>query len=141
MKIIDKHCLRKAFTIVEVLVSIMILASVATVLFELSSKSKDNIINYTKRLNFECLASVGLDKKVFSNANLYEQIRFDYSFRDYRMRQALKKIKLKKITDTVVSKKLDKEDEKSLMLIIKKTQIIKDGKDKMTTTYFEVGLK
>jgi len=86
----------KAFTIIEVLVSVMIIATVATALFQISSRSKENFLFYNKKIEFANISSLALLRKQLSNTNLYEQIRTTYNIKDDELRNRLKKIKLKK---------------------------------------------
>ena len=69
---------KKAFTIIEVLISVIILATVATLLFQISIKSKNNYIFYLNKQNFENTASLIFFTKKNSNTNIYEIIRKDY---------------------------------------------------------------
>ncbi len=85
----------KAFTIVEVLVSVIILATVATLLFQISARSKNNYIFYKKKIVFENISEIGLNHKL-TNTNLYEQLKTEYSIKDDDFRKSLKKIKIEK---------------------------------------------
>ena len=86
----------KGFSLIEVLVAVIILSSVATALFEISFNSKNNFVRYQKRINFETLASIPLFLQNNSNTNLYEQIKQNYKIKDDELRKILKETKLQK---------------------------------------------
>jgi prepilin-type N-terminal cleavage/methylation domain-containing protein len=123
----------KAFTIIEVLVAVIILATVATALFQISINSKNNFSFYQKKFEFENLASLSLFSKVISNSNLYEQIRTRYNIKDDELRRKLKSIKLTKKIKEISIKKLDE-----ISFKIDQIQIYsKNG----SSIYHQIGLK
>jgi len=123
----------KAFTIIEVLVSIIILSIVATALFQISINSKKNFSFYQKKFEYENLSSLLLFSKKTSNSNLYEQIRLRYNIKDNVLRRKLKNIKLEKKTKVQNIQKLDQ-----ISFIIYQTQIFsKNG----SSIYHEIGIK
>ncbi|MCH9813964.1 MAG: type II secretion system GspH family protein [Epsilonproteobacteria bacterium] len=85
---------KKAFTLIEVLVSVVILATVAVLLFEISSNSKNNFLVLQKRIDYVTLSSLALihnDQKYHnSDKSLYDFIREDYNISDYELRKYLK---------------------------------------------------
>jgi prepilin-type N-terminal cleavage/methylation domain-containing protein len=123
----------KAFTIIEVLVAVIILASVATALFQISINSKNNFSFYQKKFEYENLSSLSLFSKTISNSNLYEQIRTRYNIKDDDLRRRLKNIKLKKKIKEISTKKIEK-----ISFKIDQIQIFsKDG----SSIYHQIGLK
>jgi len=97
----------KAFTIIEVLVAVIILATVATALFQISINSKNNFSNYKNKYIFENLCSLSLFNNKKSNTNLYEQIRKKYKIEDDDLRRKLKSIKIIKKENIITTKKYD----------------------------------
>lgn len=89
----------KAFTLIEVLVSVMILAVVGTGLLQVSSNSKDNFIFLKEKSEFERLASIAFihndQKQHHKDRTLYDFIRDDYSGIDDELRKYLKEIKVR----------------------------------------------
>ncbi len=123
----------KAFTIIEVLVAVIILATVATALFQISINSKNNFSFYQRKFEYENLASLSLFSKVISNSNLYEQIRTRYDIKDDELRRKLKGIKLTKRIKEFSIKKIDE-----ISLKINQIQIYsKNG----SSIYYQMGLK
>jgi prepilin-type N-terminal cleavage/methylation domain-containing protein len=123
----------KAFTIVEVLVAVIILASVATALFQISINSKNNFTFYQKKFEYENLSSLALFSKTLSNSNLYEQIRTRYNIKDDDFRRKLKSIKLKAKSKEVSVQKLDE-----ISFKIDQIQIFSENG---SSIYYEIGLK
>jgi len=123
----------KAFTIIEVLISVIILATVATMLFDISLKSKDNYTFYKKKLSFENLSSLAISREL-SNTNLYEQLKTEYNIKDDELRKELKQIKFKTDTKSYSSQKLTDE----ITLNITQEQIISK---KGSNYYFHVGIR
>ncbi len=127
---------KKAFTIVEVLISVIILATVATLLFQISMKSKNNYIFYKKKQNFENTASLALLNQIKSNTNIYEIIRNDYKIKDFETRKYLKSIKLKAIQKPYSRVKIGEEPDNQITLNITQEQInSKNG----STFYYHIG--
>ncbi len=89
---------KKAFTLIEVLVSVIILSTVAVMLFEISTNSKNNFSYLTKKGEFTTLYSLALmhNDQAFHNSekNLYEFIRDDYDIKDDDFRKYLKEKKV-----------------------------------------------
>ncbi len=89
---------KKAFTLIEVLVSVIILSTVAVMLFEISTNSKNNFSYLTKKGDFTTLYSLALihNNQTFHNKekNLYEFIRDDYDIKDDELRKYLKEKKV-----------------------------------------------
>jgi prepilin-type N-terminal cleavage/methylation domain-containing protein len=89
---------RKAFTLIEVLVSVVILSTVAVLLFEISTNSKNNFSFLSKKAAFASIASIPLmhssQKYNNSDKTLYEYIRYDYDIKDDDLRKYLKEKKL-----------------------------------------------
>jgi prepilin-type N-terminal cleavage/methylation domain-containing protein len=89
---------RKAFTLIEVLVSVVILSTVAVLLFEISTNSKNNFSFLSEKATFTTLASLPLmhanQKYNNSDKTLYEYIRYDYNIKDDDLRKYLKEKKL-----------------------------------------------
>jgi prepilin-type N-terminal cleavage/methylation domain-containing protein len=89
---------RKAFTLIEVLVSVVILSSVAVILFEISTNSKNNFTFLKDKGNFSTLSSVALihNNQKFHNkhTDLYEFIKYDYNIKDDDLRRYLKSQKV-----------------------------------------------
>ncbi len=88
----------KAFTLIEVLVSVMILAIVGTGLLQISSNSKDNFIFLKKKGEFDRLASIAFvhhkQKYHHKDMTLYDFIEDSYSNIDDDLRKYLKAIKV-----------------------------------------------
>ncbi len=88
----------KAFTLIEVLVSVMILAVVGTGLLQLSTNSKHNFIFLKKKYKFDLLASIPFihnDQKYHhKDMSLYDFVRDDYRDIDDSLRQYLKSYKI-----------------------------------------------
>ena len=89
---------KKAFTLIEVLVSVVILSTVAVLLFEISTNSKNNFSFLSQKANFTTLASLPLmhSSQKFNNSDkkLYEYIRYDYDIKDDELRKYLKEKKV-----------------------------------------------
>lgn len=89
---------KKAFTLIEVLVSVIILSTVAVMLFEISTNSKNSFSYLTKKGDFTTLHSLALmhsDQSLHnSEKNLYEFIRDDYNIKDDELRKYLKEKKV-----------------------------------------------
>jgi prepilin-type N-terminal cleavage/methylation domain-containing protein len=88
-----------AFTLIEVLVSVMILAVVGTGLLQISSNSKHNFIFLKEKSKFDRLASIAFihnnQKYHHKNMTLYDFIRDDYEKIDDDLRKYLKTFKVK----------------------------------------------
>ncbi len=88
----------KAFTLIEVLVSITILAVVATGLFKISLNSKANFEYLYKKSQFDRLSSIAFmhnDQKFHhKEKSLYDFLRESYTIKDDDIRQYFKKIKV-----------------------------------------------
>ncbi len=88
----------KAFTLIEVLVSVMILAVVGTGLLQISSNSKDNFMFLKAKGEFDRLASIAFvhnnQKYHHKEITLYDFIKDDYSGIDDDLRRYLKGIKV-----------------------------------------------
>lgn len=86
---------RSAFTLIEVLVSITILAVVATGLFKISMNSKDNFAYLHEKSKFDRLSSIAFmhnnQKYHHKEKELYDFLRRDYNIKDDDIRQYLKK--------------------------------------------------
>ncbi len=87
---------KKAFSLIEVLVSVLIISVVGTILFKISTDSKKNYIRYKNKISYEYLVSTYLFMDKISNTNLYEQLRDRYRIDNFDIRQRLKNIKLEK---------------------------------------------
>lgn len=88
---------KKGFTLVEVLIAVIILSTIATSLFQMSINSKSNYKKLTTKKQWENIASTMIKQnKTTSSSNLYEQLRSDYNISNFEVRNSLKKIKLKK---------------------------------------------
>jgi len=132
---------KKAFTLIEVLVAVMILATVATILLQISIKSKNNYLFYKKKQNFENISSIGLLHAIDSNTNIYEIIRNEYKIKDFDTRRYLKSIKLKKESKKYSSIKLPKlgdnmNQESNFKLNISQ---IKISTNKNSSFYYGIG--
>ena len=133
---------KKAFTLIEVLIAVVILATVATILLQISIRSKHNYSFYMKKQNFENISSIGLLHSINSNTNIYEIIRNEYKIKDFDTRRFLKSIKLKKESNKYSSIKLpalsdDMNQESNFKLNISQ---IKISTDKDSTFYYGIGL-
>ena len=88
----------KAFTLIEVLVSVMILAVVGTGLLEISTNSKHNFIFLKEKSEFTRLASIAFihnnQKFHHKDMTLYDFIKDDYENIDDDLRKYLKEIKV-----------------------------------------------
>jgi len=88
----------KAFTLIEVLVSVMILAVVGTGLLQISTNSKQNFIFLKEKSKFDRLASIAFihnnQKHHHKEITLYDFIRDDYEKIDDELRKYLKLYKV-----------------------------------------------
>ncbi len=88
----------KGFTLIEVLVSVVILSVVAVGLFDVSSKGKQNYIFLKEKTKFDRLSSLPLmhnDQKHHNkDKTLYDFIRYDYNIDDDDLRKYLKSKKV-----------------------------------------------
>jgi len=88
----------KAFTLVEVLISVMILAVVGTGLLQISTNSKHNFEFLKQKSKFSRLASIAFihnDQKYHhKDMSLYDFLRDDYPNLDDDLRKYLKDIKV-----------------------------------------------
>ncbi len=88
----------KAFTLIEVLVSVMILAVVGTGLLQISSNSKHNFMFLKAKSEFDRLASIAFvhnnQKYHHKEVTLYDFIKDDYTNIDDDLRKYLKDIKV-----------------------------------------------
>jgi len=90
-------CSKNAFTLIEVLISVIILATIATYLFQMSINSKTNYKKLNIKKEWENITTTLIQqKKQNSNTNLYEKLRRDYNITNFDLRNSLKKLKLKK---------------------------------------------
>ncbi len=89
----------KGFTLIEVLVSVMILAVVGTGLLQISTNSKHNFIFLKEKSKFDRLASIAFthnnQKYHHKEMTLYDFIRDDYDKIDDDLRKYLKTFKVK----------------------------------------------
>jgi prepilin-type N-terminal cleavage/methylation domain-containing protein len=88
----------RGFTLIEVLVSIIILSVVVVGLFEISSNNKNNFMFLTNKNEFDRLSSLAFihndQKHHNSDKELYELIRADYTIDDDDLRKYLKEKKI-----------------------------------------------
>ncbi len=89
---------KKAFTLIEVLVSVVILSTVAVLLFEISTNSKNSFSYLSQKAGFTTLSSLALmhnDSKYHnSDKTLFEYIRYDFDIKDDELRKYLKEQKI-----------------------------------------------
>lgn len=89
---------RKAFTLIEVLVSVVILSTVAVLLFEISTNSKSNFSYLSQKASFTTLSSLPLihnnQKYHNSDKTLFDFIRDDFDIKDDEFRKYLKNKKV-----------------------------------------------
>ena len=89
---------RSAFTLIEVLVSVTILAVVATGLFQISINSKNNFSFLKQKAEFDRIASIPImhnnPKYNHTQKNLFEFIRNDYEIKEDEIRKTLKALKI-----------------------------------------------
>ena len=89
---------RSGFTLVEVLISVAILAAVATGLLQIATNSKANFSYLMSKASFDRIASIPIMhnnlKYHHAEKNLYEFLRNDYAIKEDEIRKALKKIKV-----------------------------------------------
>jgi prepilin-type N-terminal cleavage/methylation domain-containing protein len=89
---------KKAFTLIEVLVSVVILSTVAVMLFEISTNSKNNFSFLSSKASFTTLASLPLmqnDIKYHnSDKTLFEYVKYDFDIKDDELRKYLKEQKV-----------------------------------------------
>ncbi len=89
---------RNAFTLIEVLVSVAILAVVATGLFQISLNSKNNFSFLEEKAKFDRLSSIPImhnnPKYHHKEKTLFDFLREDYEIKEDKIRQYLKKEKM-----------------------------------------------
>jgi prepilin-type N-terminal cleavage/methylation domain-containing protein len=89
---------RNAFTLIEVLVSVTILAVVATGLFQIALNSKNNFTFLEQKAQFDRMSSIPImhndPKYHHSEKPLYEFLRTEYEITEDQVRQYLKKEKV-----------------------------------------------
>ncbi len=89
---------RNAFTLIEVLVSVAILAVVATGLFQISMNSKNNFTFLEQKARFDRLSSIPVmhndEKYHHKEKTLFDFLRADYEIKKDEVRQFLKKEKI-----------------------------------------------
>jgi len=94
-----KNYYRRAFTLIEVLVSVIIVFIVVIGAMQISKKNKDMAIYILKRGSSEIDNSLFLTKKVqhYSNdkKSAYDLLVDEFSIKDFESRDLLKKIKKK----------------------------------------------
>jgi len=112
---------KRAFTLIEVLVSVIIISVVGTILFKISSDSKNNYIRYKNKITYEYLTTPYIFRENLSNTNLYENIRKDYRIDSFDVRKRLKEIKLQKREKEFSQIKFDEENK--IIIKIKQIQI------------------
>ena len=126
---------KKAFTLIEVLVAVVILSTVAVMLFEISTNSKNNYAFLSSKANFTTLASIPLmhNNQKFQNSekSLFAYLRNDYDIKDDELRKYLKGKKVHYNQEEFSKISLLDEGE-SL------DQIPEDEKDKMTNMNFKI---
>ena len=90
---------RSAFTLIEVLVSVAILAVVATGLLQISTNSKNNFAFLIEKAQFDRISSIPImhndPKYNHSEKNLYEFLRSDYDIKEDEVRKVLKNRKVR----------------------------------------------
>lgn len=109
---------KKAFTLIEVLVSVVILSTVAVMLFEISTNSKSNFSFLSSKASFTTLASLPLmqnDIKYHnSDKTLFEYVKYDFDIKDDKLRKYLKNQKVHYDQEEFTTfSPFDNEDEKS----------------------------
>ena len=89
---------KKAFTLIEVLVAVVILSTVAVMLFEISTNSKNNFSFLSSKASFTTLSSLPLmqhnEKYHNSDKTLFEYVRYDFDIKDDELRKYLKEKKV-----------------------------------------------
>jgi len=89
---------KKAFTLIEVLVSVVILSTVAVLLFEISTNSKNSFSYLSQKASFTTLSSLPLmhnnPKYHNSDKTLFNYIRDEYEIKDDDLRRYLKERKI-----------------------------------------------
>ena len=89
---------RNAFTLIEVLVSVAILAVVATGLFQISMNSKNNFAFLEQKARFDRLSSIPVmhndEKYHHKEKTLFDFLRTDYEIKKDEVRKFLKKEKI-----------------------------------------------
>ena len=92
------NSMTKAFTLIEVLVSVMILSVVGTGLLQISSNSKQNFAFLKEKSEFDRLASIAFihnDKKYHhKDMTLFDFLRDDYTQINDDLRKYLKEVKV-----------------------------------------------
>ena len=89
---------RNAFTLIEVLVSVTILAVVATGLFQISINSKNNFAFLEQKARFDRLSSIPImhndEKYHHKEKTFFDFLREDYEIKEDKVRKFLKKEKI-----------------------------------------------
>ncbi len=89
---------KKAFSLIEVLVAVVILSTVAVLLFEISTNSKNNFSFLSKKANFTTLASMPIMHSNYKyhhrEVEIYEFIKDSYDIKDDELRTYLKDKKI-----------------------------------------------
>ena len=90
-----KRSKKKAFSLIEVLISIIILSIVGVGLFQISANSKHNFSYIENKKRFDALASIAFVHnniaKHNKDKNLYEFLRYDFNLSKYdELRKILK---------------------------------------------------
>lgn len=134
---------RKAFTLIEVLISVAILAVVATGLFQISFNSKNNFEFLEHKARFDRLSSIPIihnDAKYHHKEKaLYEFLRADYEIKEDEVRKFLKQKKVQYSQEEYArfspmsEEETDSSPEMDLTLLFDKITI--SGKHQSTYVY------
>ena len=131
--------LRQAFTLMEILISVIIITVVAFSLLEIYSQNRSFAVYINQRplisLTSTLYNFVDLEKYDKSEKDVYELIRNDFDIKNDSVRQYLKKVK----------KKIEVKDEKEILeeatygigIFSREYRL----KDKVTTSFFRLGVK
>ncbi len=120
----------RAFTLIEVLVSVLIISVVATALFQISTNSKSSFEFLVQKIEFSTICSIPFlhNNKQWHNSNksLYDFLRSNYNIKNDEFRKFLKETKVHyKQEEFSKLSPLDKSSGVDLNIVFDKIEVTK----------------
>jgi len=131
---------KNAFTLIEVIISVIILSGAILYVLKVHSQTRDDIIYITQRDRYTLQDTLFLTDKTLKyhkeNKNAYDIIEEKFKVEKYKSREILKKIKRDIFIPDEIN--LNKDDEIQMPFNVKIQEI--KLKDKYSSYYFHFGI-